>query len=306
MKKFLCYDTNDVASGKIDVDSRGVLKSAGSSAQADWNVTDSTDPAFIKNKPFGDVPGVEVFRAYSPTVGTNDDGNQVFTFTSSSVCEMDSSPLTSIRIGQKTYENIPTTTTWNSSTTWTVTFDTTGLPFTVVLNSGHSGGTTVVVTSLDGSYISQISIKNMKLNREVKIDKKYLPDPVQSNWSVTDSSNPAFILNKPEIPNGVTWFSASGTKGNMVIKRGKDWNNGTTVYGENLIDAFENGICRCKVTITMCSTTYESIGTITGYREFIACGSNKVGVAITCHASESGGETSMPMTVEASARKANP
>ena len=31
MKKFLCYDTNDVASGKIDVDSRGVLKSAGSS-----------------------------------------------------------------------------------------------------------------------------------------------------------------------------------------------------------------------------------------------------------------------------------
>ena len=26
MKKFLCYDTNDVASGKIEVDSRGVLK----------------------------------------------------------------------------------------------------------------------------------------------------------------------------------------------------------------------------------------------------------------------------------------
>ena len=31
MKKFLCYDTNDVASGKINVDSRGVLKSVGSS-----------------------------------------------------------------------------------------------------------------------------------------------------------------------------------------------------------------------------------------------------------------------------------
>ena len=26
MKKFLCYDTNDAASGKIDVDSRGMLK----------------------------------------------------------------------------------------------------------------------------------------------------------------------------------------------------------------------------------------------------------------------------------------
>ena len=26
MKKFLCYDTNDAASGKINVDSRGMLK----------------------------------------------------------------------------------------------------------------------------------------------------------------------------------------------------------------------------------------------------------------------------------------
>ena len=32
MRKFLCYDTNDAASGKIDVDSRGMLKSTGSSA----------------------------------------------------------------------------------------------------------------------------------------------------------------------------------------------------------------------------------------------------------------------------------
>ena len=33
MKKFLCYDTNDAASGKINVDSRGMLKPTGSSAQ---------------------------------------------------------------------------------------------------------------------------------------------------------------------------------------------------------------------------------------------------------------------------------
>ena len=26
MKKFLCYDTNDAASGKIEVDNRGILK----------------------------------------------------------------------------------------------------------------------------------------------------------------------------------------------------------------------------------------------------------------------------------------
>ena len=64
MKRFLCYDTNDAASGKIDVDSRGMLKSTGSSAQADWNVTDSNDPAFIKNKPFGEVLGVEIFNQF--------------------------------------------------------------------------------------------------------------------------------------------------------------------------------------------------------------------------------------------------
>lgn len=64
MKRFLCYDTNDAASGKIDVDSRGMLKSTGSSAQADWNVTDSNDPAFIKNKPFGKEKGA-VIRSVS-------------------------------------------------------------------------------------------------------------------------------------------------------------------------------------------------------------------------------------------------
>ena len=64
MKRFLCYDTNDAASGKIDVDSRGMLKSTGSSAQVDWNVTDSADPAFIKNKPFGMEKGA-VIRSVS-------------------------------------------------------------------------------------------------------------------------------------------------------------------------------------------------------------------------------------------------
>ena len=64
MKRFLCYDTNDAASGKIDVDSRGMLKSTGSSAQAAWNVTDSADPAFIKNKPFGMEKGA-VIRSVS-------------------------------------------------------------------------------------------------------------------------------------------------------------------------------------------------------------------------------------------------
>ena len=63
MKKFLCYDTNDAASGKIDVDSRGMLKSTGSSAQADWNENDSSSPAYILNKPENLGGGVTWFAA---------------------------------------------------------------------------------------------------------------------------------------------------------------------------------------------------------------------------------------------------
>lgn len=304
MKKFLCYDTNDAASGKIDVDSRGMLKSTGSSAQADWNVTDSNDPAFIKNKPFGNVPGVEVFSGYSPRIETDDDGNQVFTFTGA-VGQIDSGNLVNIQFDTGTYENITADQTYTSSTSWEYTFDTAGLPFTVKIEGSYEMSSTVKVTTLDGSYISYIKIVDMSRNSEVKIDKKYLPDAVQvqSNWKVTDSSSPAFILNKPEIPNGVTWFSASGTKDNMVIKKGKDWNNGTTVYGQGLLDAFEKGVCRCKVTITSNSTTYESIGTITGCREFIACSYHRIGAAITCYSNTTNGENATPMIVEASVVK---
>ena len=142
--------------------------------QADWNVTDSTSQAFIKNKPFGDVAGVQVFSSYSPSnTGNDDNGNQVFTFTDSKYCQI-IGPLTNILIGGKTYENIPTNTTQDSSSTWTVTFDTTGLPFTVALSSSHNQGTNVVVTSLDGSYISYITIKDMGRTEKVKLNPEYI------------------------------------------------------------------------------------------------------------------------------------
>lgn len=180
MKKFLCYDTNDAASGKIDVDSRGVLKSTGSSAQADWNVMDSADPAFIKNKPFGEVLGVEIFNQFfSSSPGTDENGNQVFTFTSGDSLTI--GLLSNIEINQKVYENIKANTEWNGSTTWIITFDTTGLPFTVVVNSGYETGTTVTVTSLDGSYISGIIIFDMTRTSQVKLKAKYIDTSTGAN-----------------------------------------------------------------------------------------------------------------------------
>ena len=68
MRKFLCYDTNDATSGKIDVDSRGMLKSTGSSAQADWNQNDETAADYVKNRPFYTGDPVETVLVEESTV----------------------------------------------------------------------------------------------------------------------------------------------------------------------------------------------------------------------------------------------
>ena len=158
----------------------GLAPGAGGS-QADWNVTDSADPAFIKNKPFGDVPGVEVFSKFSAdTTETNDDGNEVFTFTSSSIIDANIT-LVNIKIGNKTYENIAAIMSYTSGTTWEYTFNTTGLPFTVKAESGYGTNSTVKVTSLDGSYINSITITDMKRNSQVKLSAKYINTTNQHN-----------------------------------------------------------------------------------------------------------------------------
>ena len=56
MRKFLCYDTNDAASGKINVDSRGMLKplgGIGTQVQSDLMETDETELSFVKGQVFG-------------------------------------------------------------------------------------------------------------------------------------------------------------------------------------------------------------------------------------------------------------
>ena len=158
----------------------GLAPGAGGS-QADWNVTDSSDPAFIKNKPFGDVPGVAVFSEGVSRTETNDDGNLVSTFTKSStenrieeghLCDI---TLFSTSYGiKRTYSNIRASNDWISSTSWKVTFDTTGLPFTVVLESGYGMNTTVTVTDFDGHDCSYIIIVDKSLIEKAKLSAEYI------------------------------------------------------------------------------------------------------------------------------------
>ena len=71
MRKFLCYDTNDAASGKINVDSRGMLKPG---VQSDWNQNDDTQPDYVKNRPFYTGDPVETILVEEITVSFSDAG----------------------------------------------------------------------------------------------------------------------------------------------------------------------------------------------------------------------------------------
>ena len=55
MKRFLKYDTEIVKKENSPVDKSGVIKEnigGGSSVQSDWNQNDSTQPDYVKNRPF--------------------------------------------------------------------------------------------------------------------------------------------------------------------------------------------------------------------------------------------------------------
>lgn len=89
---------------------------------------------------------------------------------------------------------------------------------------------------------------------------------VQADWNENDSSSPAYILNKPEsLGGGVTWFAASGYRNSLSVKLGKNWESGTSVTGTEIINAFENGICRVNVTYISCCGTEYPTGTIIAY-----------------------------------------
>ena len=65
MRKFLCYDTNDAASGKINVDNRGMLRPG---VQSDWNQNDETAADYVKNRPFYTGDPVETVVVEESTV----------------------------------------------------------------------------------------------------------------------------------------------------------------------------------------------------------------------------------------------
>ena len=272
MKKFLCYDTNDAASGKINVDSRGVLKSAGSSAQPDWNVTDSADPAFIKNKPFGVEKGA-VLRSVS---GLSWSENTHLTSLPYSYLTSDISdvfpPLTRftnpeairVEVDGVIYNNLTIEQANDGNFNTNIYSDDCPVYIQSTLGIDRPDYSQVMLFS-NSSDIKSVRVIDLDGEGEIvnKIDAQYL---YQADWNENNSSSPAYILNKPEsLGGGVTWFSASGDNNSFSLKLGKSWEDGTSVTGTQIINAFESGICRFNLTIVTCCSTYTRVGTMVGY-----------------------------------------
>lgn len=264
----------------------GLAPGAGGS-QADWNVTDSADPAFIKNKPFGVKKGAVVRSVNGLSFVENTgyrkeqypykvDVTSVF-----KPFDIDAiSDSVQLIVDGIIYSDIIVDVDSNGMVFEKFLYSE-NCPVAVDSNYGISASDQVIIYSKTPDVVS-VDVIDLGKESIQKIDAQYLPDQVQSNWNENDSSSPAYILNKPKsLGGGVTWFSASGDDGNLVVRKGKDWDNGSAVTGTELVNAFENGVCRFKVTIVSCCGTYPSgNGTMVGYnandshmRAYISTGS---------------------------------
>lgn len=233
MKKFLCYDTNDAASGKIDVDSRGMLKSTGSSAQADWNQNDETQPDYVKNRPFYAGDPVETVLVEESTIEfVEQDGTYVAEFPSTF----------SAAVGE-TYK-----VSWDGSVYECTCGATDKVPYPLIGNLSiiSEGSDTsepflmavsndqgIFVFTLDTSASHTFSISGLA-SEVVKIAEKYLPDTVATKSDVEAAQRAASTANTAA-KNAQTKANNAQTTANNAINAATGSVKFT--YSQNLTDA---------------------------------------------------------------------
>ena len=178
----------------------------GVSVQSDWNVADETDPAYIKNRPFGETPNVWV-----PLVPTTEfgpfylnSGFGVYVYERPATCEF--------VIGE-TYR-----VTWHENIYECVAQDVSViLPGGIALGNGAafglSGNNEPFIVYIVNNYEGYISLTDTAPGathtvgiEEIgtvihKIDPKYLH---ASDWNVADKNEAGYIANRPfgTVPSG--------------------------------------------------------------------------------------------------------
>ena len=286
MKKFLCYDTNDAASGKIGVNNNGVLSPNATVPSTNGTayqqlVTDGDGNVKWEDKPFGMEKGA-VIRSVSGLSSQWSSFNyqqysyRIFTDIFAPLSQITNTEAIRIEVNGVLYDDL------------VIEQQESGVSLDIDI---YSDDCPVMIKSSLGTYspsYSQVciyskssnvdSVKVIDLDGEggivKKIDAQYL---YQADWNENDSSSPAYILNKPEsLGGGVTWFTISFTNsswtGNMSnIKKGNTWSSGASTTSEELFDAFKNGLVRAYITDAESGSGY-SIGTLDGATHFVGCG----------------------------------
>ena len=138
----------------------GLAPGAGGS-QADWNVTDSNDPAFIKNKPFGEEVGKSVDTWYYTEPTQNSQGQYVYTFTTTkydwSLYTRDNMCKADITIDDVTYENVYGNVSEFSGGA-NYNFITDGLPFNLKITCLNGSDPDTLTLTYDKDYFGSLNI----------------------------------------------------------------------------------------------------------------------------------------------------
>ena len=264
MKRFLCYDTNDAASGRINVSVNGVL-----SPNATVPSTNGTAYQQLVTDGEGNVKWEDMLAYESITEKTLIDNASVTVDRDSGASENVSCDWELI-VGEKytvrdddfVMEGI-------------VAQEGNGYKFLVWEDGAcllyQYPGYWKYSSRTNGQHTLTLSGPSASTK---KIDAQYL---YQADWNENDSSSPAYILNKPEsLGGGVTWFTISFTSsswdgGSSNIKKGEVWATGSSTTSEELFDAFKNGLVRARITDTT-NPSRADFGTLSGVSQFTSCG----------------------------------
>ena len=187
MKRFLKYDTEITKKENSPVDKNGLIKEnivgGGSSVQPDWNQNDSTQPDYVKNRPFYTGDPVETVLVEESTVSFAENSGLYMAQIQSSFDATDGETYKVYWDGAAyecacvNFNNMPVV----GNLSIMGAGSDTGEPFIIAVKNGV--GTQIVAADTAVSHTFSIS---GLVQEVVKIDDKYLPE-----YSVLYSGDPA-------------------------------------------------------------------------------------------------------------------
>ena len=168
-----------------------VRQTGGGGVQPDWNQNDSTQPDYVKNRPFYTGDPVETVFVEESTVSFAADGS-VYIARFPSTFEATVGETYKVSWDGTVYEcacaDFSGRTTIGNLSIAGAGSDT-GEPFLMVVHNGQ--GIDIVTAETSASHTFSIS---GLVPEVVKIDKKYL---VQPDWNQNDSTQPDYVKNRP-------------------------------------------------------------------------------------------------------------